>query len=244
MTVQTLPTAVEVTSGSQTNALQKVDFASLLDFLLAVLGSKSGQGPETIASAATLNLDAVVETRDIVISGTTTITAVTVEAGKVFRVRASGAFTLTNNADIVTGRGANLLMAAGDTFIVRATAANKIEVLMHSPVVVGLPPVYGGRAWMNYKGTTSGAGRATRNSGNVSSVGFVSTGRYRMNFAQNMPHADYAVTFGYAQTIGAVGSAARTINILDQNVAYVEFICQDNGGVATDFDLVNVVVTC
>lgn len=129
MTVNTLPTSSEVTNGTQTNANQKVDFASMLDFLLQVLGAKSGQGPQTVASAATLNLNAVTDTRDIVISGTTTITAVTVEAGKVFRCRASGAFTLTNNTDIVTQTAADIVCAAGDSFTLRATAANTVEVL-------------------------------------------------------------------------------------------------------------------
>jgi hypothetical protein len=130
MTVNTLPTAAEVISGTQTNAQQKIDFESMLNFLLQQLGAMSGQGPQTVASAATLNLEAVTDTRDIVISGTTAITAVTIEAGKVFRCRASGAFTLTNNASIVTQRGANIVCAAGDSFIIRATAVNTVEILL------------------------------------------------------------------------------------------------------------------
>jgi hypothetical protein len=136
MAVETLPTAAEMISGTQTNAQQKTDIESLMDFLLAQLGRLSGQGPETVASAATLNLDAVTDTRDIVISGVTAITAVTVEAGKVFRCRASGAFTLTDNAAIVTQRGANIVAAAGDTFIVRATAADTVEILCYTPASV------------------------------------------------------------------------------------------------------------
>src|SRR6187549_3022723 len=136
MTVNTLPTSAEVISATQTNAQQKVDFASMLDFLLQQLGAKSGQGPQTVASAATLNLDAVTDTRDIVISGTTPITASTVEAGKVFRCRASGAFTLTNNANIVTQTGANIICAAGDSFMLRATAANAVEVLNFTRAVL------------------------------------------------------------------------------------------------------------
>jgi len=142
MTVNTLPTSAEVISGTQTNADQKTDFASMFDFLLSRLGSKSGQGPQTVASAATLNLDAITETRDIVISGTTPITAVTVEAGKVFRARASGAFTWTNNADILTNTGANIIMRSGDTLMIRATAVNKIELLCLSRArtrVIGSP---------------------------------------------------------------------------------------------------------
>jgi hypothetical protein len=129
MTVNTLPSSSEIIGAGQINAEQKIDFAATWDLLIQVLGKKSGQGPQTVASAATLDLDAVTDTRDIVISGTTAITAVTVEAGKVFRCRASGAFTLTNNSSIVTQRAANIVCAAGDSFFLRATAANTVEVI-------------------------------------------------------------------------------------------------------------------
>lgn len=131
MTVNTLPTAAEVIGSTQTNAEQKNDFESMLDFLLQNLGSKSGQGPQAVASAASVDLDAVTETRDIVISGAAAITGFIVEAGKVFRCRASGAFTLTNNSGIVTQRGANIIAVSGDTFILRATATNTVEVLCY-----------------------------------------------------------------------------------------------------------------
>lgn len=143
MAVETLPSAAEVTNGTQTNADQKTDFASWLNFLLAKFGSKSGQGPQTVASAATLDLDAVVETRDIAISGAVAITAVTIEAGKVFRARASGAFTLTNNANIVTNTGANIVCAAGDSFVLRATAANTVEIILFTRAGV-IPQANGG----------------------------------------------------------------------------------------------------
>lgn len=124
-----LPTAAAVTSGTVTNAQQKINFAAMLNFILGYLGAKFGIGPQTVASAATLNLEAVTDTRDLVISGVVAITAVTVEAGKVFRCRASGAFTLTNNASIVTQTAANIVCASGDTFIMRATATNTVEIL-------------------------------------------------------------------------------------------------------------------
>jgi hypothetical protein len=139
MTVNTLPTSAEITSAGQQNADQKVDFASTWDFLIQKLGTKSGQGPETVASAASVDLDAVVETRDIVISGAVAITGFVVEAGKVFRVRASGASTLTNNSAIVTQRGANIVCAAGDTFILRATATDTVEV-MNYVLAAGIAP--------------------------------------------------------------------------------------------------------
>jgi hypothetical protein len=72
---------------------------------------------------------------DIQITGALAITKFTVAAGRVLRVRAGGGFTLTNNANIVTQAGANIVAAAGDTFMLRATAADTVEVLEYSPAI-------------------------------------------------------------------------------------------------------------
>ena len=53
-------------------------------------------------------------------------------------------------------------------------------------------------------GDTSGTGnRQVNGSGNVSSVGYIAAGRYRVNFSNNMPDVYYAVS---ATAIG-VGKA-------------------------------------
>jgi len=92
-----------------------------------------------VASAITVNLtSSAPDVDDIRITGTTSITAVTVAAGRVVRVTASAAHTLTNNANIVTQTGANIVCAAGDTYVLRATAANVVEV-MHYVAVAGPP---------------------------------------------------------------------------------------------------------
>ncbi len=127
-----LAPSTDYTGAAVTQGGKKTFVAAMRAFLADTLGTDSGAGPVTAASAATVNLDAVTTVRDVVISGTTAITAFTIAAGKVFRVRASGAFTLTNNAAIVTQAGADIVAAAGDTFILRATAANVVEVLMYS----------------------------------------------------------------------------------------------------------------
>lgn len=80
--------------------------------------------------AGTVNLTtAAPDTDDIRITGTNAITGFTVAVGRVFRVTAGGAFTLTNNSNIVTQEGANIVCTAGDTFMLRATAANTVEVM-------------------------------------------------------------------------------------------------------------------
>lgn len=87
-----------------------------------------------IASTASVDLVAAApSTRHINITGTTTITGFVVAVGQCFFVRFNAALTLTNNANIVTQSGANITAAAGDTCILRATAANVVEVLCYTP---------------------------------------------------------------------------------------------------------------
>jgi len=93
-----------------------------------------------IASASTVNLTTGAESTDhINITGTTTITGFTVAAGRLLFVRFAGVLTLTNGAGLVTQRGSNIVTAAGDTCILRATAADTVEVLNY----VGVPGSYG-----------------------------------------------------------------------------------------------------
>ena len=85
-----------------------------------------------VASAATVNLTAsALNTRNINITGTTTITGFTVAVGQLYFVRFAAALTLTNNANIVTQSGGNITTSAGDTCIIRATAANTVEILCY-----------------------------------------------------------------------------------------------------------------
>jgi len=89
-----------------------------------------------VASAATINLTALLSTRNINITGTTSITAFTVLAGSLYFVRFAAALTLTNNANIVTNTGASITTSSGDTCTLRATAANTVEVLSYVPAVL------------------------------------------------------------------------------------------------------------
>jgi len=96
-----------------------------------------------VASATTLDLTAnAPSTRNIRLTGTTAITGVTVAIGQTYFVVASGAFTLTNNASIVTNTGANSVAAVGDSFMLRSTAANTVEVIEYASIT--LPVANGG----------------------------------------------------------------------------------------------------
>lgn len=79
-----------------------------------------------IASAATLNLDAA--TGDLVdVTGTTSITAITLTEGRSRSVRFTGALTLTNGASLVLPSGANITTAAGDFAIFRGYATGVVR---------------------------------------------------------------------------------------------------------------------
>jgi hypothetical protein len=67
------------------------------------------------------------------------------------------------------------------------------------------------KAWLNYNAVT----QSVRNSFNVSSVTYVSTGRYTVNFTTAMPNANYVVDCG---NIGYVG--VRSVNIYSLNGTY------------------------
>lgn len=86
-----------------------------------------------VASAATVNLTAAApNTRHINITGTATISAFTVAAGQCYFVRFAAALSLVNSASLVTQAAQNITTSAGDTCIIRATAANVVEVLCYA----------------------------------------------------------------------------------------------------------------
>jgi len=86
-----------------------------------------------VASSATVNLTtSAPDTRNINITGTTTITGFTVARGQTYIVRFNASLTLTNNSAIITQTGANITTDAGDTCILRATSANTVEVVSYS----------------------------------------------------------------------------------------------------------------
>jgi hypothetical protein len=89
-----------------------------------------------VASAGTVNLTtSAPSTRNINITGTATINGFTVAAGQLYFVRFNAALTLTNGAGLVTQTGANIVTAAGDTCLIRATAANVVEVLCYTRAI-------------------------------------------------------------------------------------------------------------
>lgn len=97
-----------------------------------------------VASAATVDLGAQTS-RNIVISGTTTITSfgATATADNVpFLVRFAGALTLTNSASLILPGSANITTAAGDVATVQPDSAGIWRVINYTPAS-GIPLTLG-----------------------------------------------------------------------------------------------------
>lgn len=88
-----------------------------------------GQGAD-IASAGTINLTTA--TGDYVhVTGTTTITAVTLAQGRECTVVFDGALTLTNGASLILPGGANITTAAGDIAVFRGEASSVVRCVSY-----------------------------------------------------------------------------------------------------------------
>lgn len=115
--LQLLPVEVEY-DGTQFNILANSSYSS---------GIPGKQGAD-VASSGTTNLDTV--TGDLIdVTGTTTITAITLSQGRKRFVRFTGALTLTNGASLVLPGAANILTVAGDTAIFAGYAAGVVRCL-------------------------------------------------------------------------------------------------------------------
>lgn len=83
---------------------------------------------DDIASATTLNLNLAMG--DLVdVTGTTTITAITLDEGLTRTVRFTGALTLTNGASLITGTGGDIVTVAGDFCTLRGYASGVVRII-------------------------------------------------------------------------------------------------------------------
>ena len=86
-----------------------------------------------VASATTTNLETA--TGDLIdVTGTTTITAITLNDGHERTVRFTGVLTLTNGASLVLPGGANITTAAGDFAVFRGYAASVVRCVSYSRI--------------------------------------------------------------------------------------------------------------
>lgn len=86
-----------------------------------------------VATASTVNLlTSAPDTRNIRLTGSTTVNGFTILAGQRYLVTAGGNFTLTNGSSIITSSGADLFIRTGDSFEIIAISDNVVAVLLHS----------------------------------------------------------------------------------------------------------------
>lgn len=105
----------------------KVQFAIYDGTRFQLINTNAFAKGADVASASTVNLTST--TGNIIdITGTTTITAVTLPEGQKRFVRFTGALTLTNGASLILPSAANILTAAGDTAILTGYASGVVRV--------------------------------------------------------------------------------------------------------------------
>lgn len=128
-----------------------------------------------IASASTINLTTATG-NSLHVTGTTTITAVTLAQGAVRFVTFDGALTLTNGASLILPTGANIVTAAGDTAVFIGEAAGVVRCYEYQRAT-GIPLTIGAAslAGNGYQRLPSGViiqWGGTVNTGTSSSVTF------------------------------------------------------------------------
>jgi hypothetical protein len=109
--------------------------------MAALVGGKLQAHGADIASAATLNLETAAG--DVVdVTGTTTITAITLSEGHERTVRFTGALLLTNGASLVLPGGQNITTVAGAFAIFRGYASGVVRCVSYSPAAgqLGIDP--------------------------------------------------------------------------------------------------------
>lgn len=110
-----------------------------------------------VASAATVNLDTA--TGNLVdITGTTTITAITLSQGRTRTVRFTGALTLTHGASLVLPGAANITTAAGDFAIFAGYASGVVRCVSYVKAVAAPYPGITLTSWVAYTPTLTGFG--------------------------------------------------------------------------------------
>lgn len=146
---------IPIVDSAASNVLKKLTWANLKTTLfstnlsdiaspIAAIDNLSVKG-SNIASASTINLDTA--TGNLVhVTGTTTITAVTLTSGRQRTVIFDGALTLTNGASLVLPGAANIPTAAGD---VAVFVADGTTIRCSDYQRANSAPVDGG-AWTTY----------------------------------------------------------------------------------------------
>ena len=109
----------------------------------------------------------------------------------------------------------------------------------------GSAPIYACRAWVNFKGTGT---VEIQGSGNVTSISDEGTGKYKLNFTNSMPDANYCATFGgcmddVSADVGYRVGIATASGVVDvKTTTQLEIQSKNQTGGPTDLVNVNVAV--
>ena len=202
------------------------DFADEVDALADGVAKINVKATD-IATAATVNLDA--STGDYVaLTGTTTVTAITLAEGQERTVRAAGAFVLTHGANLILPTGANITTAAGDVFIVRGEAAGVVRVVGYMRA--------NGNALISALGASSltNDGYQVFSSGLIlqwgqSTASLAANGNVTLNFPLTFPNAPLMAVAG--TRLKAAGSDQCAIGVNTLSTTQINII--NDGGAAS-----------
>ena len=130
------------------------------------------------------------------------------------RTLASGAKIVGADADSIQAPGLITSAGGGDNTSFATELNSNIKGAINA---TGSAPIYAGRAFANFDGTSvtnvSGEDRCTiRSSGNISKIVRVGTGKYKVVFTTALPNANYAVVGNHAEDgedYGNYGAGSR-----------------------------------
>jgi hypothetical protein len=185
----------------------------------------------TVASAATTNLETA--TGDCVdVSGTTTITAITLSEGHERTVRFQGALTLTNGASLVLPGAANIVTAAGDMAKFRGYASGVVRCVSYSKLS-GLPVIDNDlKANVEDQTITGGAAVTNKPLGTVSSgtLNIDMSDRALQSYTNNGAHTLNGDSGeGAALVIMTNGASAGAVTVTNINYQYGDAFTTTNG---------------
>jgi len=205
-----------------------------------------------IASAATVDLTAA--TGDLVhITGTTPITAWTINSNQRVKCIADAALPLTYSAttNALNSGGIDITLSAGDRFDVytdgttvrldiillngKAVTASGADTSLSNLTVTGQDKI--ATAWVNFNGTGT---VAIRDQFNVSSITDNGIGDYTINFTVTMANANYAIS-GITE-LNSSGQVLGIKNATTPTTSLFEVATQAPGVGVADSTYVNLIV--
>lgn len=189
--------------------------------LLTAPGGFAGAKGGDIASAGTLVIGTDGDYFDI--TGTTSITGMTVAAGRWFMLQFDAALTLTDGASLVLPGNANITTAAGDQAVFYATAANTVFCVSYTKAD-GTPVVTG--AWTDGPTGTDGEIPTFDASGDPAFVSAGSSGQVLTSNGAGAAPTFQTLSGGSMVLIGSTesGGSDASITITGLSSTYDDYI--------------------